>query len=148
VHREVASNSASSGNNHHRHYHNRHEAARAHKVASDLFNEESKLLKRLGKIKKDQVKEASKIEARQQKHAEKQEKSRARGEADALRREVELLKKEVDRLRSERKQWLDLIGSLQAENTRLAAEQDPAAGTAGVASMTKLSEEKKHHSGR
>ncbi|OJK02830.1 hypothetical protein ASPACDRAFT_1895974, partial [Aspergillus aculeatus ATCC 16872] len=117
VHRGVAS---SGGNNHH---HNRHEAARAHKVASGLFNEESKLLKQLGKIEKDQVKEASKIEARQQKHAEKQEKSRARGEADALRREVELLKKEVDRLRSERKQWLDLIGSLQAENTRLAAQQ-------------------------
>ncbi|PYI28761.1 hypothetical protein BP00DRAFT_376756, partial [Aspergillus indologenus CBS 114.80] len=125
VHRGVAS---SGGNNHHQHqHHNRHEAARAHKVASGLFNEESKLLKQLGKIEKDQVKEASKIEARQQKHAEKQEKSRARGEADALRREVELLKKEVDRLRSERKQWLDLIGSLQAENTRLAAQQDPGA---------------------
>ncbi|RAK78315.1 uncharacterized protein BO72DRAFT_447364 [Aspergillus fijiensis CBS 313.89] len=140
VHRGVAS---SGGNNHH---HNRHEAARAHKVASGLFNEESKLLKQLGKIEKDQVKEASKIEARQQKHAEKQEKSRARGEADALRREVELLKKEVDRLRSERKQWLDLIGSLQAENTRLAAQQDPGAANAAAAagaSTTKLNEEKK-----
>ncbi|RAH83513.1 hypothetical protein BO86DRAFT_387771 [Aspergillus japonicus CBS 114.51] len=143
VHRGVAS---SGGNNHHQHHHhNRHEAARAHKVASGLFNEESKLLKQLGKIEKDQLKEASKIEARQQKHAEKQEKSRARGEADALRREVELLKKEVDRLRSERKQWLDLIGSLQAENTRLAAQQDPGAANAAAAgaSATKLNEEKK-----
>ncbi|RAL09896.1 uncharacterized protein BO97DRAFT_395612 [Aspergillus homomorphus CBS 101889] len=131
VHRGVASNSANSHGSH-----SRHEAARMHKVASGLFNEESKLLKQLGKIEKDQVKEASKIEARQQKHAEKQEKSRARGEAEALRREVELLKKEVDRLRSERKQWLDLIGSLQAENTRLAAQQDP--GAAAV-----MAEEKK-----
>ncbi|PYH76438.1 hypothetical protein BO82DRAFT_359157 [Aspergillus uvarum CBS 121591] len=144
VHRGVAS---SDGNNHqhHQHHHHRHQAARAHKVASGLFNEESKLLKQLGKIEKDQVKEASKIEARQQKHAEKQEKSRARGEADGLRREVELLKKEVDRLRSERKQWLDLIGSLQAENTRLAAQQDPGAANAAAAatSTTRLNEEKK-----
>ncbi|KAI3001398.1 hypothetical protein CBS147346_6439 [Aspergillus niger] len=100
-----------------------HETAKMHKVASGLFHDESKLLKQLGKIEKDQVKEASKIEARQQKHADKQEKHRARAETEALRREVEVLKKEVHRLRGERKQWLDLIGSLQNENTRLAAAQ-------------------------
>ncbi|PYI11200.1 hypothetical protein BO78DRAFT_393671 [Aspergillus sclerotiicarbonarius CBS 121057] len=99
------------------------DTARMHKAASGLFHEESKLMKQLGKIEKDQVKEASKIEARQQKHADKQEKWRSRAESDALRREVEVLKKEVDRLRTERKQWLDLIGSLQNENTRLAAEK-------------------------
>ena len=99
------------------------ETARMQKMASGLFHEESKLLKQLSKIEKDQVKEASKIEARQQKHADKQEKWRSRAESDALRREVEVLKKEVDRLRAERKQWLDLIGSLQSENTRLAAEK-------------------------
>ncbi|PYH43227.1 uncharacterized protein BP01DRAFT_323748, partial [Aspergillus saccharolyticus JOP 1030-1] len=126
MHRGVASNNsaASSAANHASpSSKDRHEAARMHKVASGLFSEESKLLKQLGKIEKEQVKEASKIEARQQKHAEKQEKTRARGEAEALRREVEMLKKEVERLRSERKQWLDLIGSLQAENTRLAAQE-------------------------
>ncbi|RAK86132.1 hypothetical protein BO79DRAFT_210491 [Aspergillus costaricaensis CBS 115574] len=100
-----------------------HETAKMHKVASGLFHDESKLLKQLGKIEKDQVKEASKIEARQQKHADKQEKHRSRAETEALRREVEVLKKEVHRLRGERKQWLDLIGSLQNENTRLAAAQ-------------------------
>ncbi|KAE8153727.1 hypothetical protein BDV25DRAFT_149047 [Aspergillus avenaceus] len=107
-----------------------------------LVNEESKLLKQLGKIEKDQVKEALKIEARHQKHAEKQEKSQSRSETDVRRQEVELLKKEVDWLRSERKMWLDLIGSLQAENTRLVAQQDPAMATA-AASRMRLNEERK-----
>ncbi|PYH94990.1 hypothetical protein BO71DRAFT_324155 [Aspergillus ellipticus CBS 707.79] len=97
--------------------------ARMHKAASGLFSNETKLLKQLSKIERDQIKEASKIEARVQKQADKQEKSRSRAETDVLRHEVDVLKKEVDRLRGERKQWLDLIGSLQSENTRLAASQ-------------------------
>ncbi|KAJ5654818.1 hypothetical protein N7490_001821 [Penicillium lividum] len=137
VQREAVSSSASSAKN--RHDHTYYDPARAR-----LINEESKLLKQLGKIEKDQVKEALKIEARQQKHAEKQEKSRARGESDIRRQEVELLKKEVDWLRSERKMWLDLIGSLQAQNTRLVAQQYPVpAEAAAAASKTRLNEEKK-----
>jgi hypothetical protein len=99
------------------------ETAHMHKVASGLFQQEAKLLKQLGKIEKNQLKEASKIEAQARKNANREEKTRTRSETDALKREVDTLKKEVDRLRSERQKWLDLIASLQAENTRLAARQ-------------------------
>ncbi|RHZ59732.1 uncharacterized protein CDV56_107187 [Aspergillus thermomutatus] len=112
----------SSNNSHHKHKTNI-ETAHLHKVASGLFQQESKLLKQLGKIEKNQLKEASKIEAQQRKNADREEKSRSRADTDALRREVDTLKKEVERLRSERQKWLDLIASLQAENTRLAARQ-------------------------
>ncbi|KAL4896639.1 hypothetical protein BDV59DRAFT_171105, partial [Aspergillus ambiguus] len=95
--------------------------AKLHKVASGLFQDESKLLKQLEKIEKNQFKEASKIEARQQKHADREEKSRSHSENEFLRREVEVLKKEIGRLRSERQQWLNLVGSLQAENAKLVA---------------------------
>ncbi|KAF7176836.1 hypothetical protein CNMCM7691_003996 [Aspergillus felis] len=111
-----------SNNGHHKQKTNI-EAAQMQKVASGLFQQEAKLLKQLGKIEKNQLKEASKIEAQQRKNADREEKSRVRSETDALRREVDTLKKEVDRLRSERQKWLDLIASLQAENTRLAARQ-------------------------
>ncbi|KAF9895368.1 hypothetical protein FE257_000273 [Aspergillus nanangensis] len=97
------------------------DGAKLQKVASGLFHEESKLLKRLGKIEKDQFKEASKIQAQQQKHADRDEKSRHRAENECLRHEVDVLKKEIDRLRTERQQWLNLVGSLQSENARLAA---------------------------
>ncbi|KAA8644697.1 hypothetical protein EYZ11_003502 [Aspergillus tanneri] len=99
-----------------------HDTARLHKVASGLFSDEAKLVKQLGKIEKDQLKETSKIEARQRKHARLEEKSRSRTETESLRHEVEYLKKEIERLRGERRQWLDLVGTLQAENTRLAAQ--------------------------
>ncbi|KAF4218624.1 hypothetical protein CNMCM8980_007615 [Aspergillus fumigatiaffinis] len=113
---------SSSSNSHHKHKTNI-ESAHMHKVASSLFQQESKLLKQLGKIEKHQLKEASKIEAQQRKNADREEKTRSRSETDALRREVDTLKKEVERLRSERQKWLDLIASLQAENTRLVARQ-------------------------
>lgn len=97
------------------------DVAKLHKVASGLFQNEAKLLKQLEKIEKNQFKEASKIEARQQKHADREEKSRYQTENEFLRREIEVLKKEIGRLRSERQQWLNLVGSLQTENAKLAA---------------------------
>ncbi|EAW08165.1 uncharacterized protein ACLA_028910 [Aspergillus clavatus NRRL 1] len=99
------------------------DTAHLHKIASGLFQQESKLLKQLGKIEKHQLKEASKIEVQQRKHAEREEKTRSRAETDGLRQEVETLKKEIERLRTERQKWLDLVASLQAENTKLAAQQ-------------------------
>ncbi|KAL4997277.1 hypothetical protein BDV10DRAFT_195182 [Aspergillus recurvatus] len=98
-----------------------------HKVASGLFREEAKLVRRLSKIERHQVKEAAKIEARHRKEAEKEDKARARDETEILKREVEHLKKECERLKGERKQWLSLIKALQAENTKLARQ-----GSAGA----------------
>ncbi|KAI9045726.1 uncharacterized protein KD926_007027 [Aspergillus affinis] len=97
------------------------DSARMHKVASGLFNDEAKLVKQLSKINQNQLKEASKIEARQRKDAEREVKARTRSEVDTLRQENEKLKKELEKFRNERKQWVDLIGSLQAENTKLTA---------------------------
>lgn len=103
------------------------------KVASGLFREESKLVRKLSKIERQQLKEAAKIEARHrkdtekqekeaEKEAEKQDKARSRDENESLRRELEQTKKECEKLRSERKQWLGLIKSLQAENSKLAGQ--------------------------
>ncbi|KAL2826869.1 hypothetical protein BDW59DRAFT_171686 [Aspergillus cavernicola] len=100
----------------------RSENPEMNKVASALFREESKLLRQLAKIERHQVKEATKIEAQQRKEAEKQDKARSRNESDLLRREIEHLRKECEKLKSERKKWLGLIGSLQAENTKLARQ--------------------------
>lgn len=104
------------------------DSARMNKVAAGLFNEEAKLVKTLGKLNRNQLKEAAKIEARQRKDAERQRKdaeregkSRARTEVETLRQENEALKKELERFRNERKQWVELVGSLQAENTKLTA---------------------------
>ncbi|KAE8383622.1 hypothetical protein BDV26DRAFT_251321 [Aspergillus bertholletiae] len=100
---------------------NSRETAKMHKVASGLFNEETKLLKQLGKIEKHQLKEASKIESKQRKQADQEEKTKSRTENEILRHENEHLRKELERLRNERRQWLELIASLQTENTNLAA---------------------------
>ncbi|KAJ5294642.1 hypothetical protein PENANT_c006G10923 [Penicillium antarcticum] len=118
--------------------------AHFHKAASSLFNEESKLLKQLRKVEASQLKTASKIEARQKKDAERSEKSKSKSEVETLKQEIsELkkeektkskceveglkqeisdLKKEVRTLRTERQKWVDLVSSLQAENTKLAAK--------------------------
>ncbi|PLN80838.1 hypothetical protein BDW42DRAFT_105995 [Aspergillus taichungensis] len=96
------------------------EEVRIKKVAPKLFHDESKLLKQLAKIEKSQMKEASKVEARLKKNAVNEEKSRSRTENDYLRHENEHLRREIDRLRGERKQWLDLIGTLQDDNAQLA----------------------------
>lgn len=102
----------------------RPETLKAHKSASNLFRNESKLLKQLTKIEEQQLKVASKIEARRRREAERNEKLRSRLEVESLRREVQGLKKEVEELRGEREHWLDLIGRLQSENTRLAAQRN------------------------
>ncbi|KAL2000627.1 hypothetical protein VTN02DRAFT_2842 [Thermoascus thermophilus] len=99
------------------------ETLQAHKSASILSRNESKLLKQLAKIEEQQLKVTAKIEARRRKEAERSEKSRTRSEVESLRREVQTLKKEVGELRGEREHWLDLIGRLQSENTKLAAER-------------------------
>lgn len=99
------------------------ETLQAHKSASNLSRSESKLLKQLTKIEEQQLKVTSKIETRRRKEAERSEKSRTRSEVESLRREVQALKKEVGELRGEREHWLDLIGRLQSENTKLAAER-------------------------
>ncbi|QRD89000.1 hypothetical protein F9C07_2060132 [Aspergillus flavus] len=113
--------SRSSSSNNLAHPANSRDPAKMHKVASGLFSEESKLLKQLGKIEKHQLKEASKIESKQRKQAEQEEKTKSRTENDILRHENEHLRKELERLRNERRQWLELIASLQTENTNLAA---------------------------
>lgn len=92
------------------------------KAASALFREESKLLRRYAKIERNQVKEAAKVEAQTRKEAEKREKARSKDEMDNLRKELESVKKECEKLKGERKKWLSVIGSLQAENTRLVRE--------------------------
>ncbi|KAB8260643.1 hypothetical protein BDV32DRAFT_46486 [Aspergillus pseudonomiae] len=97
------------------------DTAKMHKVASGLFNEETKLLKQLGKIERHQLKEASKIESKQRKQADHEEKTKSRTEIEILRHENDHLRKELERLRNERRQWLELIASLQTENTHLAA---------------------------
>lgn len=93
-----------------------------HKAASHLFHEEAKLLKQLRKIEGNQLKIASKIEARQKKETDREEKSKSKSEVESLKGEVKSLKKELGNLRAERQKWIDLVTSLQAENTKLAAE--------------------------
>ncbi|KAJ5713729.1 uncharacterized protein N7483_010910 [Penicillium malachiteum] len=93
-----------------------------HKATSQLLNEESKLLKQLRKVEASQIKVASKIEARQRKDAQRSEKTKTRSEVESLRQEVKDLKKEVGKLRTERQKWVDLVASLQAENTKLVAK--------------------------
>lgn len=101
------------------------EKAQKHKAASGLFHNESKLLKRLAKIERDQLKVAEKMEVRQRKATERENKSksdsksRSRSDVDSLRREVDALKKDVESLRDERQKWLGLVKSLQDENMKL-----------------------------
>lgn len=88
-----------------------------HKRASVLARDEVKLLKQLRKVESEEVKVAKKVEAH------KQKKNRTNSEVEDLRREVKHLRHEVGNLRSERQKWIELIGKLQVENTRLANEQ-------------------------
>ncbi|KAJ5361063.1 hypothetical protein N7541_001907 [Penicillium brevicompactum] len=93
--------------------------ASSHKAAAQLLSGETKLLKQLRKIEASQLKVASKIETKQRKHVERSEKSKSKSEVETLRQEVHDLKKEVRQLMSDRQKWVDLVGSLQAENSRL-----------------------------
>ncbi|EKV07498.1 START-like domain [Penicillium digitatum] len=96
------------------------------KAASHFLHGEAKLLKQLRKIEASQLKIASKIQAKQRKDEERSKKSKSKNksEVDSLKQEVQDLKKEVKQLRSERKKWVDLVSSLQTENTRLAAKSE------------------------
>ncbi|KAJ5960287.1 uncharacterized protein N7479_007437 [Penicillium vulpinum] len=98
------------------------------KAASHFLNGESKLLRQLRKIEASQLKVASKIQSKQRKEAERSEKSKSKNksEVEALKHEVHDLKKELKQLRSERQKWIDLVSSLQAENTKLAAKSENA----------------------
>lgn len=98
--------------------------AEVHKVASQLFRDEAKLLKQLRKIEASQLKIASKIESKQRKQAERSEKSKSKTEIESLRQEVKDLKKEIAQLRSEREKWIDLVSTLQLENKKLAGMED------------------------
>ncbi|GAD91668.1 conserved hypothetical protein [Paecilomyces variotii No. 5] len=95
------------------------ETLEAHKRASVLAREEAKILKQLRKVETEEVKVVEKIEAQKRK-------AQGHSEVKDLRHEVRKLKKEVGNLRGERQKWIELIGKLQMENTRLAAEQDKA----------------------
>ncbi|KAL1863588.1 hypothetical protein Plec18167_000682 [Paecilomyces lecythidis] len=95
------------------------ETLQAHKRASVLARDEAKILKQLRKVESEEVKVIEKIEAQKRK-------AQGHSEVEDLRREVRKLKKEMSELRGERQKWIELIGKLQMENTRLAAEQDKA----------------------
>lgn len=98
--------------------------ARHSKAAHHLLSGELKLVKQLRKLEAGQLKVASKIQAKQRKHEERSEKekskSKNKSEVESLKHEVHDLKKEIKRLLSERQKWVDLVGSLQAENIKLA----------------------------
>ncbi|CAG8926007.1 unnamed protein product [Penicillium salamii] len=98
------------------------DAANSHKAATQLLSGETKLLKQLRKIEASQLKVATKIEAKQRKHVERSEKSKSKSEVETLKQEIQDLKKEVRQLRNDRQKYIDLVGSLQAENSRLVAQ--------------------------
>lgn len=95
--------------------------AHIHKAAAQLYHEESKLLKQLRKVEANQLKVASKIEAKHKKETERSERTKSKSEVENLRSEVKDLKKEISKLRAERQKWVDIVATLQAENTKLAA---------------------------
>ncbi|KAJ5582015.1 hypothetical protein N7535_000635 [Penicillium sp. DV-2018c] len=99
-----------------------------HKLTSQLVSGEAKLVKQLRKLEASQTKVASKIQAKQRKEEERSEKhkSKKKSEVESLKQEVSDLKKEVKTLRGERQKWIDLVTSLQAENTQLAAKSEGA----------------------
>lgn len=101
--------------------------AHVQKAATQLLHEEAKLMKQLRKIEGNQLKTASKIQAHQRKAAERSEKNKSKSEVEHLRSEVKDLKKELSKMRAERQTWVDLVTSLQAENTKLAAARDESA---------------------
>jgi hypothetical protein len=98
----------------------------SHKAAAQLLSGESKLLKQLRKIEASQLKVASKIETRQRKREERSEKtkSKSKSEVENLKQEVHDLRKEIKQLRNDRQKWIDLVGSLQAENSKLLTREE------------------------
>lgn len=98
--------------------------AHIRKAVGYLLSEEAKLLKQIGKIEGSQLRVASKIETRQRKEAYRSEKNKSWSETETLRREIEDLCKEVAKLHDERKKWVALVASLQAENTKLTVAKE------------------------
>lgn len=108
---------------------NKVEQQQQRKRASTLNRTESKLVSQIDKLETQQVKLNSKIEARQRKQAARDDKARGKREIESLTKEVENLRNEVNDLRGERAGWVDLVGRLQRENTKLVA--DAAGGRLG-----------------
>ncbi|KAF5016598.1 hypothetical protein F66182_11674 [Fusarium sp. NRRL 66182] len=100
------------------------EAAQNQKRIDHLARTESKLVSRLNKIEAQQLKVIRKLEADQRKAANRDEKTRSKSEVDNLKREIFNLRKEVQRLRGERTKWLEIVGTLQKENTELVAQME------------------------
>ena len=92
------------------------------KRLSNLEHKEAKLISQISKIESQQEKAVAQAEAKQRKEAQKNERKNARAELEGLKEEARRLKGEVKELRGERQQWVELVGRLQKENTRLAAE--------------------------
>ncbi|PGH04855.1 hypothetical protein AJ80_08464 [Polytolypa hystricis UAMH7299] len=94
------------------------------KRAASVSRHELKLLSQIRKIEAQEEKTLGKIEARRRKEMEKDDKAKEKTEIERLKSEVDRLKGEVGELKGERQKWVDLVGCLQKENTRLVAEMD------------------------
>ncbi|KAK2767499.1 hypothetical protein FQN54_003656 [Arachnomyces sp. PD_36] len=92
------------------------------KRASTLNRTESKLIAQIDKLESQQLKINSKIEARQRKQAAREERAKGKQQIESLSQEVAKLREEVKGLKEERAGWVDLVGRLQRENTKLVAE--------------------------
>jgi Protein of unknown function (DUF3074) len=106
-------------------------AAQNQKRTETLLRTEAKLISRLNKIEAQQLKASKKLEEHQRKAAGRAEKSRSRTENESLRKEVTSLRQEVRGLREEREKWLDIVGRMQKENSRLIAEARSGGGKQG-----------------
>lgn len=93
------------------------------KRLSSLEHKEAKLMSQIAKVESQQEKAVAQAEAKQHKEAQKNEKRVARTELESLKDEMRRLKIESSELREERQKWMELVGTLQKENTRLAAEK-------------------------
>lgn len=101
---------------------NKVEQRQQRKRAVTLNRNESKLISQINKLESQQVKLNNKIQAQHRKQTEREERAKGKQEIESLTREVERLRKEVTGLREERGSWIDLVGRLQRENTKLIAE--------------------------
>lgn len=92
------------------------------KRAATLNRTETKLVSQINKLESQQDKLNSKIQERERKQTAREERAKGKQKIESLTQEVEMLRKEVYTLREERAGWVDLVGRLQRENTRLVAE--------------------------
>ncbi|KAJ5973675.1 hypothetical protein N7481_010885 [Penicillium waksmanii] len=91
------------------------------RLKKEAGREEKSKSKSEEKQKKETEKSSSKSDEKLKKEAEREEKSKYKAQAESLKTEVKDLKKEISKLRDDRQKWIDLVASLQAENTKLAA---------------------------